>query len=86
MVKPALFIDEQAKGDFRMLKHVHHFKPCDNGTIMIDLLSFETPYGAVGRLFNAVYFNRYMRNLVTRRNNTIKEYAETDKWKRLLMK
>ena len=35
MVKPQLFVDEQVEGDFKMLKHEHHFKPCDNGTIML---------------------------------------------------
>lgn len=85
MVKPSLFIDEQAKGDFKMLRHEHHFKPCDNGTIMIDLVSFEIPYGALGKCFNMVYFTRYMRNLISQRNKTIKEYAEGEKWKNLLV-
>src|SRR3954471_23169953 len=29
--KPQLFIDEQVEGDFKMMQHEHHFKPCDNG-------------------------------------------------------
>src|SRR4029078_1374185 len=48
MVKPNIFVDEQAEGDFKMMKHEHHFKSCENGTIMIDMIRFETPYGAVG--------------------------------------
>ena len=36
-----MFIDEQIKGDFKMMKHEHHFKPCENGTIMIDLVEFR---------------------------------------------
>ncbi|HET6993628.1 MAG TPA: SRPBCC family protein [Chitinophagaceae bacterium] len=86
MVKPMIFIDEQAKGDFKMLKHEHHFKPCENGTIMIDVIHFETPYGAMGRWFNALYLTRYIKKLIEQRNQTIKEFAETDKWKKLLDK
>src|SRR5215510_13990407 len=86
MVKPSIFVDEQAKGDFKMLKHEHHFKPCENGTIMIDLIHFETPYGAIGKWFNALYFTRYMRKLIESRNGVIKDYAESDKWKKLLVK
>jgi ligand-binding SRPBCC domain-containing protein len=86
MVKPSLFIDEQAEGDFKMLKHEHHFKPCENGTIMIDVLYFETPYGKLGKWFNLLYFSRYMRSLLVERNNTIKEFAESDRWRRLLNK
>src|SRR4249920_660303 len=45
MKKPMVFVDEQSQGDFKMLKHEHHFKSCDNGTIMIDVVQFEIPYG-----------------------------------------
>ena len=85
MVKPKIFVDEQSQGDFKMMKHEHHFKPCENGTIMIDVIHFETPYGAMGRWFNTLYLTKYVRKLIEQRNNTIKEFAETDKWKRLLM-
>jgi ligand-binding SRPBCC domain-containing protein len=80
-----MFIDEQMQGDFKMMKHEHYFKPCDNGTIMIDLFHFETPYGMLGRWFNALYLTRYMRKLLEQRNKTIREYAESDKWRKLLI-
>ena len=86
MIKPKLFIDEQAEGDFKMMKHEHHFKPCENGTIMIDLIQFEAPYGIAGKWFNTLYLTRYIRKLMEHRNKTIKEFAESEKWKRLLMK
>jgi ligand-binding SRPBCC domain-containing protein len=86
MEKPSLFVDEQADGSFRIMKHEHHFKPCDNGTIMIDLFHFESPYGTIGRLLNSFYLTRYLKNLLQKRNKVIKEYAESNKWKRLLEK
>jgi ligand-binding SRPBCC domain-containing protein len=86
MIKPKIFIDEQSKGDFKMMKHEHHFKPCENGTIMIDLIHFETPYGAMGKVLNSLYLTKYIRKLIEQRNKTIKEFAETDKWKKLLIK
>ena len=84
MKKHEMFVDEQAEGDFRMMKHEHYFKPCDNGTIMIDLFHFESPYGVVGRWLNSVYLTRYLRNLLELRNRAIREVAETDRWKKLL--
>jgi ligand-binding SRPBCC domain-containing protein len=84
MIKPQVFVDEQSQGDFKMLKHEHHFKPCENGTIMIDLIHFETPYGAAGKMFNALYLTKYVRKLIEQRNNTIKEFAEGEQWKNLL--
>lgn len=86
MKKAEMFVDEQIEGDFKMMKHEHHFKPCDNGTIMIDLLSFEAPYGSLGKIFNSVYLTRYMKKLIEQRNSTIREFAESDKWKNLLNK
>jgi ligand-binding SRPBCC domain-containing protein len=86
MQKPLRFVDEQAKGSFREMKHEHHFKSCDNGTIMIDLFHFESPYGTIGKWFNSFYLTRYIKNLLKRRNKIIKEYAESNKWKRLLDK
>lgn len=84
MIKPDMFTDEQAEGDFKVMKHEHHFKPCENGTILIDLLYFESPYGVAGRWFNSLYLTGYMKKLLEQRNKTIKEYAESDKWKKLL--
>lgn len=83
---PNMFIDEQIEGDFKMMKHEHHFKPCDNGTIMIDLFYFESPYGMLGRWFNSLYLTKYIRRLLEERNKTIKDFAETEKWEKLLLK
>ena len=84
MEKHQRFTDEQAEGAFRQMKHEHHFKTCDNGTIMIDLFHFESPYGMLGKWINSLYLTRYMKNLLVQRNRVIKEYAESNKWKRLL--
>lgn len=86
MKKNDMFIDEQVEGDFKSMKHEHYFKPCDNGTIMIDLLHFETPYGQLGRWFNALYLTRYMKHLLEKRNAVIREYAESGRWQKLLAK
>jgi len=86
MERPFSFTDEMKKGDFKKMKHEHHFKPCENGTIMIDLFEFETPYGGIGKLVNKTYLTRYMKKLLEQRNKQIKEIAESDKWKKFLEK
>src|SRR6188474_879602 len=85
MKKPEMFIDEQVQGDFKMMKHEHHFKPCENGTIVIDLFYFESPYGILGEWFNSLYFIHYLRRLIEQRNTTIKKIAESEKWKKILI-
>jgi len=86
MLAPQSFTDELVNGDFKQMKHEHHFKAITNGTLMIDLFSFESPYGTVGKFVNYVYLKRYLRKLLERRNQAIKEFAEGDKWKFLLNK
>jgi ligand-binding SRPBCC domain-containing protein len=84
MKKPEMFIDEQTAGDFKMMKHEHYFKNCENGTIVIDLFHYESPYGVLGRWFNNLWLTKYLRRLIEHRNQLIKEYAESGKWKPLL--
>ena len=86
MNKPDSFTDEQVQGDFKMMKHEHHFKPCENGTIVIDLFHFESPYGMLGQWFNSLYLTNYLKRMLEQRNKTIKEFAESEKWKKLLIK
>ena len=78
------FVDEQVMGDFKSMKHEHHFKIVENGVIMIDLFQFESPYGTMGKWFNQAYLSRYMKKLLEQRNQLIKKYAESDQWKMIL--
>ncbi len=84
MTPGSFFCDEMIQGDFKSFRHEHHFKPVQNGTIMIDLLEFESPYGAIGRLLNKYYLKNYIEKFLAKRNSLIKEYAETEKWKLIL--
>jgi ligand-binding SRPBCC domain-containing protein len=85
MEKPVSFTDEMIKGDFKSFCHQHHFKVVDNGTIMIDIVEFESPYGVIGKFFNAIYLKKYLEKFLLKRNAVIKEYAETTKWKAILV-
>ncbi len=86
MQPPYSFTDELVEGAFRSMKHEHHFKPIENGTLAIDFFNFETPYGALGIMLNNVFLRRYMERLLNQRNQTIREYAESDKWKFILQR
>ena len=86
MKRPFSFTDEMVSGDFKSLRHEHHFKAIDNGTLVIDLFNFEAPFGQLGRLVNQFFLTRYLKNLLESRNTIIKEYAESEKWKSILNK
>lgn len=78
------FSDEMTDGDFTHMSHEHHFKEIGNGTVMIDIMDFGTPYGWFGRVFEKIYLQKYMTKLLQERNNTIKEFAESEKWRVIL--
>lgn len=80
------FTDKMIRGDFTSFEHEHYFKPADNGTIVIDIVRFETPYGWLGELINKFYLTSYLEKMIIHRNEVIKQYAVSEKGKALLGK
>ena len=64
------------KGAFKSFVHKHYFQEQGNITIMHDRFLFESPFWLLGRFVNWIYLEKYMRNLLTIRNKTIKDLAE----------
>jgi ligand-binding SRPBCC domain-containing protein len=85
MNRPFSFVDE-IEGDFKSFRHQHYFKQIENGIFMIDILDFETPYGSLGQLVNQFYITGYLQKLLELRNEMIRNYAESNKWRDLLNK
>lgn len=82
--KPFHFKDEQTKGVFKFMKHDHYFELENNIVVMKDVFEYQSPFGILGRIFNNLILTKYMRKLLIDRNEIIKEFAETDKWKAIL--
>jgi ligand-binding SRPBCC domain-containing protein len=83
---PTYFRDEMVRGIFKMLRHDHRFERKGDVTIMSDAFEFESPAGLFGNLVNKVGLTDYLRNLLLERNRVIKEFAETQRWKDILLK
>jgi ligand-binding SRPBCC domain-containing protein len=81
---PNQFVEKQTYGFFKYFKQQHFFKPIENGTIMIDYIDYEMPYGIIGFVLNTLMFENYLKELLITRNNFIKKYAETELWKALM--
>jgi len=84
--KPNYFVDEMISGTFKFMKHKHEFKDEGLRTVMIDTFEFSSPLGLVGKIVDKFFLNNYMRNFLLVRNATIKEFAESDKWRQVLVK
>ena len=73
---PLYFVDEMTKGAFKDFRHEHHFKSTALGTQMIDVLNFNSPFGLLGKIIDALVLKKYLKNLLISRNNMLKEELE----------
>ena len=82
---PHYFVDEMVKGAFKSFKHEHHFEEINGQTQMKDRFDYTSPLGILGKLFDKLILEKYMFKLLEKRNQVIKEYAESEKWKQVLL-
>ncbi|WP_294231526.1 MULTISPECIES: SRPBCC family protein [Chryseobacterium] len=78
MHKPYHFTDIMLKGAFKSMKHQHLFRQEDRYTVMTDIFEFESPFGIIGKIFNAIFLRNYMKQFLLERNRMIKSAAEAD--------
>lgn len=74
---PNHFTDEMVSGAFKSFRHEHYFYAIHNQTVIKDIFSFESPGGWLGELFNLLVLGGYMQRLLEKRNEVIKEAAES---------
>lgn len=74
---PVYFCDEMEQGAFKSMRHEHHFRQTGNQTTMQDIFAFESPLGILGKTVNQLILKSYLEKLLTRRNQCIKEFAES---------
>lgn len=81
---PNHFRDEMMNGVFKLIKHDHLFQQAGDNTVMKDKFYFESPGGILGTIFNNLVLIKYLTVLLTRRNQMIKEVAESERWRTIL--
>ncbi|WP_040495895.1 SRPBCC family protein [Fulvivirga imtechensis] len=82
--RPVYFVDEMVRGAFKRFRHEHLFEVNNTGTLMTDIFDYQSPWGVLGKFADFIVLKKYMANLLIKRNNTIKEFAESDNWKQVL--
>lgn len=78
------FTEEQVRGDLRSYRHEYHFKPTENGTILIDVVEFEGPRDLLGALASRFFLKSYLQKMMEKKNTLLRQYAESDKWQAVL--
>jgi ligand-binding SRPBCC domain-containing protein len=83
--RPAYFQDVMLQGAFRFMRHDHYFRTASGGqTEMRDVFCFAAPVPGVGLVIEALVLRRYMQALLRERNAAIREFAESEEWRKVL--
>lgn len=86
-LNPGLFIQEEmTQGSLESFKHLRHFKKIKNGTLVIDEIFYTLPKKFWAPWVDRLLLNGKLHDLLKERNNILKEYAESNKWRALLTK
>ena len=68
------FVDEQRRGPYRFWYHYHAVKPmAERRTKMIDRVTYQLPFGVLGRLVHAVLVEKMLVDIFNYRNQRLIE-------------
>lgn len=81
---PFKFTDRMLKGPFKSMMHEHIFEENDGNTLMTDRMEMKSPLGIIGRLFDSLILEEYMRKFLKRRCDAVKKCLESGEWRKYL--
>ncbi|MEP6787783.1 MAG: cell division protein, partial [Acidobacteriota bacterium] len=72
------------KGAFAYFTHDHYLSEIKTGTLMNDRFEFASPFWPLGTIVDGLFLAKYMTGLLEKRNEVIKNAAESDDWRQFL--
>jgi ligand-binding SRPBCC domain-containing protein len=70
---PHLFVDVQLSGPYRLWHHTHRFEAHQGGTRMTDVVRYRLPFGAIGRLAQALVVRRDLNRIFDYRRQRVNQ-------------
>ena len=68
---PHLFVDEQARGPYRLWRHRHTFERTSEGIRIGDQVDYALPFGFLGRLVHALAVRRQLMRIFNYRQREL---------------
>mgnify|MGYP002713058480 CR=1 FL=1 len=65
------FVDEQRHGPYRMWHHEHKIFPIEGGTLMTDLVTYQPPFGLLGRIANSLSIRKKINEIFEYRRKAL---------------
>jgi ligand-binding SRPBCC domain-containing protein len=70
---PQRFVDEQLRGPYRDWHHLHEFREVAGGTEIRDEVTYELPFGALGRIAHRLIVRRQLESIFDHRERVVRE-------------
>lgn len=67
------FVDEQRVGPYRIWHHEHHFKELSGGVEMLDRVSYEIPFGILGKALHPLLVGPKLKEIFDFRFKKVEE-------------
>jgi len=67
------FVDEQRFGPYAFWHHKHFLKQVDGGIEMIDIVHYKAPFGFIGRIANALFIEKKIKEIFDFRYKKLEE-------------
>lgn len=67
------FVDEQRKGPYKIWHHEHHFKEVQGGVEMTDIVSYELPFGILGKMAHPLIVKKKLDQIFAYRFKIVEE-------------
>lgn len=61
--KGVFFVDEQRIGPYKIWYHEHRIEPCEDKTRMLDRVSYQMPFGIIGRLVHSLWIKAMLEEI-----------------------
>lgn len=69
--KPHSFTDKQLKGPYKIWEHTHSFISRENGTLMIDEIKYQIPFGIIGQLAHSIFLREKVKEIFRYREQAL---------------
>ena len=73
------FVDEQRVGPYRLWHHQHKITAVEGGVEMTDIVTYAPPFGPIGKIANALFIKRQLREIFEFRRSAIERRFGTVK-------
>jgi ligand-binding SRPBCC domain-containing protein len=81
---PRYFRDSMVAGAFKRFDHDHFFEQIGGQTRVKDVFDYDSPLGILGKIADALFVEKHLREMLAERNQIIKAVAENGDWRNFL--